>query len=254
MKKVMKLLKISIILCAGLVILTGCGNKDEDNKTKNNKNENVAERTNSSVEENKVSNVAKNTTTNTTNKNTTNDNKIIAKEVDKTPVDVKDNNSYYFIVKGKKYSAGDKISSLSESGFHLNKAGSEKELQKYGYLIGGGAVLNSDNKTVFNITPFNNTNSTIKAADASIGSFSLDKSSYEMLDGDIEIVNGITFGTSIEDVKTIFGEPTKITEATEYIGPTYEYNVTGEYKSFTFRSDKEGKITSIRWQNYVVSK
>lgn len=250
MKKVMKLLKISIILCLGLVILTGCGDNDKATRTKNSKKENVVERTNNSVEENEVNNVVNNTTT---NQNTVDDNKTIAKEVDKTPRDFKDDSSYYFIVKGKKYMAGDKISGLSESGYHLNKAGSEKDLQKYGYLIGGGAVLDSDNKTVFNITPFNGSKETIKAADATIGSFSIDEYGYEKLNGEVEIVNGITIGTPIEDVKTILGEPTKITEATEYNGPTYEYSVSGEYKSFTFRSDKEGKIKSIRWQNYVMS-
>ena len=236
MKKTLKMLVIFAILFASLVTLAGCGNEKEDNKSKNNRNENVAEEKNNYTEENEINNTINNTTNNTVNGNTTANNKTV-KEVDKTPVDIKDNSSYYFIVNGKKYSAGDKISTLSESGYHLNKTGSEKELQPNGYLIGGDAILNSDNKTVFNATPFNNTKETIKGADAVIGSFYVDESSNEKYNLNVEIVNGITIGTSIEDM--------------EYNGPTYTYDVSGEYKTFYFYFNKEGKITSMKWQAYI---
>lgn len=243
-----KILSIVLVMMmiASLFILTGCGNEKSSKKS----NENGTEERNSYDEKNEVNKTSDNNITD----NNSNNNSTVAKEVDKTPVDIKSDSSYYFVINGKKYSAGDKISTLSESGFHLNKTGSEIEIQSNGYIIGGGAVLNNENNTVFQITPFNNTKEKIKGADASIGSFYIDESSVKKYNLNVEIVNGITIGTSMQDIEAIFGEPTKKTEATQYNGPTYTYDVSGQYKSFTFNFDKDGKITSMRWQAYVLAK
>lgn len=251
MKKLAKFFTVSIILLITLVTLVGCGDTKEKSKSSKKENKNIENVENTNTSKN-TSNSTKNTNTNTSNtstKNNTTNN--TAKAIDKTPVDYKDNSAYVFVVDGVKYSAGDKISDLSKSGLHLNKTGSEKEINKNGYLIGGGAVLNSEDKTVFNITPVNRTGSTIKGSEGAIGSFSLDKIGYDKLNGKLEITNGITYGTSLEDVVAVFGEPTSKTEGTEYVGPTYTYEVSGEYKSFKFSFDKDGKVTSIRWQNYT---
>jgi hypothetical protein len=169
-------------------------------------------------------------------------------------IDLEDSASYYFIVKGVKYTAGDKISKLVDNGFKQSKTGAEKEIPANGYLIGGGAILNSDNKTVFDITPVNITKEKIKGSEGQIGSFSIDKSEAEKLSGDVEIFGGITIGTSIEDIEAVFGTPSTKTEATEYNGPTYTYSAKASYRSFTFRFDKEGKLNSLRWQNYTFNK
>ena len=202
---------------------------------------------------NTVSNELKtNNTTNTTN--TTNSNNVAEKKstkpIDKTPVDIKDNKSYYFVIDGKKYNVGDKISSLSQVNLKLSSSAGEKELQKYGYLIGRCSVLDSKNKEVLQITPYNNSESKIKASEAVIGGFNLTKYDYENFSGTIEICNGITIGTSLEDVKAVFGEPTKITEATAYNGPTYVYDAKSNYMEFVFAFSKEGKVERINWSNY----
>ena len=143
MKKIVTICTISAMLLVSLFAITGCKNKEENKEENTQKNEVIEE-------------------TNRAEENTVNNNQNTSK-------------SYYFAVNGKKYFAGDKISDLASSEFTLNKTGSEKELAANGYLIGGGAVLNSDNKTVFNITPFNNTKEKIKGADAFIGGFSLNR-------------------------------------------------------------------------------
>lgn len=288
MKKILQIILISIMLCVGVFTLVGCSEKDEEtssskgNKTsqssKNEEDEDIDEKSDKEDDEDDEDDSDDKKTQDDDkdeddkikdndnddekeddddedikNEDDEEDKKETAKPVDKTPVDIKNNSSYYFVINGKKYNAGDKISDLSESKLHLNKTASEKELQTYGYLIGGNNVLNTDNKTVLSVTPFNGTKTKVKSADASIGGVYISKYNYESLDGKVEITNGITIGTSIEDVKAVFGQPTKITEpSTEYYGPTYSYEVTGEYKSFVFGFDKDGKVESIRWTCYIM--
>ncbi len=244
MKKVLKICLVGTIACASLVALSGCGRKSrlqrlEDTLT------NFAEEMNSYA--NELESYDYNTVLNAVNEVSNQ----AAKPVDRTPVDIKNSSSYFFTIDGKKYSAGDKISTLESSGYHLNKTGAEKELQPNGYLLMGDSIVDSNDKTVFYATPFNNTKENVKGGDATIGSFSIDSYSYEKLNKKVEIVNGITIGTSLEDIEAIFGEPTSKTDATEYNGPSYTYSVTGEYKSFTFRFDKENKVNSIRWQAFM---
>lgn len=229
MKNITKNCAIIAILVIGTMSLTGCGSdkKSQKNPTNTSNSANVDSKTS----------------------NKTTDARTIP-SVDKTKVDYKTDEPYYFIIGEKTYKAGDRISELLKSGLHLNKAGSEKELLKYGYLIGGGSILNEDNNTVFNITPFNGGAETIKGADAQIGSLSIDSDTINYFP-DIEVCNHITIGTTIEDVVKVFGEPTSKIDATEYHGPTYKYNVTGDYKYYTFDTDKDGKVTAIRWEDYV---
>jgi len=287
MKKILQIILISIMLCVGVFTLVGCSEKDEEtssskgNKTsqssKNEEDEDIDEKSDKEEDEDNEDDSDDKKTQDDDkdeddkikdnddekeddddedikdDEDDEEDKKETAKPVDKTPVDIKNNSSYYFVINGKKYNAGDKISDLSESKLHLNKTASEKELQTYGYLIGGNNVLNTDNKTVLSVTPFNGTKTKVKSADASIGGVYISKYNYESLDGKVEITNGITIGTSIEDVKAVFGQPTDITEpTTEYYGPTYSYEVTGEYKSFIFGFDKDGKVETIRWTCYIM--
>ena len=247
MKRYLKFIVTIMILLSILVALSGCGIKNDVKTMEEKIRRELEETTENEAEESddETDEVEDNKKTQTKKEKT-----VEQKPVDKTPVDIKLNSSYYFVVNGKKYNVGDKISSLSESNLKLNSTGGEKELQKNGYLIGGGAVLNSEKKTVFNITPYNNGQSKVKAADTVIGGFSLDKYGYNYLSGNVEICNGITIGTSIDDVKTVFGEPTKTTEGTEYRGPTYTYDAKSNYMQFTFAFDKDGKIERISWQNF----
>lgn len=271
MKKTLTVLTLIAMLIAGLFLMTGCGDdesssskskkdkkdddtsyvdnndKDDDDDDKDSKDDKADK---DDDDDDKDSKDDKDDKDDDDDK----DDKKVSKTIDKTPIDLENSDSYYFVVKGVKYKAGDKISKLTENGFKQSKTGAEKEIPANGYLIGGGAILNSDNKTVFDITPVNITKEKIKGSEGQIGSFSIDKSEAEKLSGDVEIFGGITIGTSIKDVEAVFGEPSTKTEATEYNGPTYTYNAKASYRSFTFRFDKDGKLNSLRWQNYTFNK
>ncbi|MBR3674223.1 MAG: hypothetical protein IKN65_08150 [Clostridia bacterium] len=268
MKKTLTVLTLIAILIAGLFLMTGCGDDDtSSSKSKKSKEDDTSyvEDNDKDDDDDKDSKSSKDDKDDDDDKDSKDDkddkdddddkdDKKVSKTIDKTPIDLENSDSYYFVVKGVKYKAGDKISKLTENGFKQSKTGAEKEIPANGYLIGGGAILNSDNKTVFDVTPINITKEKIKGSEGQIGSFSIDKSQAEKLSGDVEIFGGITIGTSIEDIEAVFGTPSSKTEATEYNGPTYTYNAKASYRSFTFRFDKEGKLNSLRWQNYTFNK
>ena len=271
MKKTLTVLTLIAMLIAGLFLMTGCGDdesssskskkdkkdddtsyvdnndKDDDDDDKDSKDDKDDK---DDDDDDKDSKDDKDDKDDDDDK----DDKKVSKTIDKTPIDLENSDSYYFVVKGVKYKAGDKISKLTENGFKQSKTGAEKEIPANGYLIGGGAILNSDDKTVFDVTPVNATSEKIKGSEGQIGSFSIDKSEAEKLSGDVEIFGGITIGTSIEDIEAVFGTPSTKTEATEYNGPTYTYSAKASYRSFTFRFDKDGKLNSLRWQNYTFNK
>lgn len=238
MKKSIKAILVGASLVVSMVTLTACGNtKNEESR----KVENVPSNSLNRAEEetNKINGIENIVS----NKEET----IVSKEVDKTPVDYKKDNVYFFVADGKKFNMGDKISSLEDIKLHLNKTGAGKELAVNGYLIGGDSILNENGKTVFSCTPVNTTKEKIKAADASIGSVRISDSYFKDYNK-IEITNGITIGTSIEDIEAVFGTPTKTTE--NYNGKTYEYD-GGLYREFSFTFDEEGKVKSIYCQNYM---
>lgn len=250
MKKIITVLALISILVIGLFTMTGCG---EEETTKSKKKSSDKDQTSQVTDKDKDDKDSKNDKDSKDDKDNKDDDKK-TKTVDKTPINLEDSSAYYFIVNGVKYTAGDKISKLVDNGFTQSKTGAEKEIPANGYLIGGGAILNSDKKTVFDVTPVNTTSGKIKGAEGQIGSFSIDQYEAEKLKGGFEIFGGITLGTSIEDIEAIFGQPTSKTDATEYAGPTYTYNAKASYRSFTFRFDKDGKLNSLRWQNYTFNK
>lgn len=94
----------------------------------------------------------------------------------------------------------------------------------------------------------------IKGADAFIGGFSLNKSNYDLLKGKIAVYGGITIGSSLDDVTKVFGEPTKKTEATEYVGPTYTYDAKESYRDFTISFDKDNTVKTLNWRNFTFNK
>ena len=261
MKKTLTVLLLIAMLVAGLFLMTGCGDEDTKSSKKKDKKDNdtsivTDNEDDEDEDDDKDSKNNKDADKDEDDKDDKDDEKDkeddkVSKSIDRTPIDLEDSDSYYFVVKGVKYKAGDKISKLVENGFKQSKTGAEKEIPANGYLIGGGAILNSDDKTVFDVTPVNVTKEKIKGSEGQIGSFSIDKYEYDKLSSNVEIFGGITIGTSIEDIEAIFGEPTSKTDATEYSGPTYTYNAKASYRSFTFRFDKEGKLNSFRWQNYT---
>ncbi len=251
MKKTITILTLIAILMASLFLMTGCGEEETRKSKKDDNDEDTSIVTRNDEDDKDEADNDEEDEEKKSDKDSSEKDKKQAKTIDKTPIDIENSDSYYFVIKGVKYKAGDKISKLVEDGFTQSKTGAEKEIPANGYLIGGGAILNSDNKTVFYVTPVNVSNQKIKGSEGQIGSFSIDEYEYEKLAKDVEIFGGITIGTSIEDVEAVFGEPTTKTDATEYVGPTYTYTPKARYRSFTFRFDKEGKVNSIRWQNYT---
>lgn len=266
MKKIISIFAIIAILIASLFIMTGCGDEETTKSKKKDKDDNDTslvtkdddddddDTKKSDNKDDEKTDSSKDSKSNEKDSSKTDTDKKQSKTIDKTPIDLENNDSYYFVVKGVKYKAGDKISKLVDNGFKQSKTGAEKEIPANGYLIGGGAILNSDSKTVFDVTPVNTTKEKIKGSEGQIGSFSIDKYEFEKLSGDVEIFGGITIGTSIEDIEAVFGEPTTKTDATEYVGPSYTYSAKASYRSFTFRFDKDGKLDSFRWQNYTFNK
>ena len=217
MKKFISILGIVAILAVSLFGFTGCGSKDENNDKKEGKNS-------TSTEEKKES---------------------------KDPVN--DNDSYYFIYDGKKFKAGDKISEIvNETGLTLREKEKDEEVPANKYMIGAGYIQNSDKKTVFYVTPYNTESSAAKILDTHIGGFDLDESNvkYESKLADVEVAGGIKLGSTLDDVKKVFGETTEIYEGTNY--NQYTYKSEEIYRSYVFKfSKEEGKVIGITWKNLV---
>lgn len=179
--------------------------------------------------------------------NTQNDNN---KQVDF----INDNQSYYVSIDGKKYFAGDKIASLTEVGYHLRDREQDEEVPANKYMIGAGYMQNDENKTVFHVTPFNIESSAIKIIDAIIGGFSMGDS-YAKKDersANFEVYGGIKLGADMEEVKSIFGEPSNTTETTNSV--VYRYESSEVYRNYKFTFNKENKVTEISWQNLVFNR
>lgn len=246
MKKLVSMLAIIAILCVTLFTLTGCGDEEKSSSSKKNKNkndvENVSNVENTSDDEN-------NTVSNSTQSNET---KKTTPTLDKTAVDINNKDIYYFVVNGKKFTIESKLKEIESTGYTQDKSAAEKDVPKNNYLIGGGYFHDSKNHTVFSVTPINLTSETVKGADTTVGAFTLDEYYYKDFDGTIEICNGITIGTSMEDIETIFGEPTEKDMREDYasLGIKYTYKAS-TYKYFEFEFDKETKeLTKITWRYF----
>ena len=241
MKKLLSVCAIIAVLFSSMFILSGCGDKNTSKKQK--KEENV-ESNNSVVANNTAE--GNNTTSNST------ENQVAQTQLDKTPVDFKNKDTYYFLLNGKKYNITNKINDIVSAGFQISKTDAEQNVPSKRYMIGGGYIKNSDNRTVFSVTPINLGAETVKEGEATIGGFSLDKYYVENLKGTISICNGITIGTAEEDLVSIFGEPTEKDMREDYanLGMLYKYKV-GAYKYFEFEVDKTTKkITKITWRYF----
>ena len=100
--------------------------------------------------------------------------------------------------------------------------------------------------------PINLGSETVKTPETTIGGFTITKYNYDEIDENIEICNGITIGTSMDDVVAVFGEPTEKDMREDYanLGIKYTYK-DGAYKYFEFEFDKETKaVTNITWRYF----
>lgn len=216
MKKFISILSIIAILAVSLFGFSGCGNK-ENNEGKDSKDDNTEK----------------------------------VQEESKDPIN--DNDSYYFIYDGKKFNAGDKISSIEEkTDLVVREREKTEDVPANKYMIGAGYIQTADKKTSFNVTPYNTESSAVKIPDTSIGGFDLDESNvkYDSKLADVEVVGGLKLGSSLDDVKKVFGETEEIYEGTNYDQYTYKSNEV--YRSYKFKFSKdEKKVIGIEWKNLV---
>ena len=178
---------------------------------------------------------------------------------EKTSADVNDNSSYFVKIKGKKFTAGDKISTVSKVDLKQDSRMLDKEVNKNTYLIGAGGIYNSDDKRVMSLTVFNASDSKITVKDAVIGGFEAGESNYKdikdyVLDLDLEVAGGIKFGASLDDIEKVFGKTDNVYESESLGYKKYTYKSKQVYRSYEFTIDSEGKLSKIYWQNLVFNR
>lgn len=223
-KKILSVLLV-MLLVTSVFVLTGC-----DNKTTSSENADVKSEESKSSKD---------------------------KEDKKEDVKAADDNDNYFVkIKGEKFKAGDKISSLSKVGISQDEKVLDEKVKKNTYVIGAGTLYNESKKRVLNMTPYNASDEEITVKDAvigglEVGEYQYDKISQEVLDLEVEVAGGIKLGDSLEDVEKVFGK-TDNTYFAESLGyTTYTYKSSEVYRSYEFTIDKDGKVAKIHWQNLV---
>ncbi|HJJ05838.1 MAG TPA: outer membrane protein assembly factor BamE [Clostridiaceae bacterium] len=185
------------------------------------------------------------------NKNNSDENKS-SKSESTNFIDSKD--SYFISIDGKKFYAGDKISDLESAGYTVRKSEANEKVPANKYMIGAGHMVTKDNKSSFSVTPYNNTGSSVNVSEAVIGGVDFDDTDikYDEKIARIEVYGGIKIGSTKEEVKKVFGEPSSTVELSK--STSCEYKSKETYRSYTFKFDKEGKVTGIEWQNLVLNK
>lgn len=177
------------------------------------------------------------------------------KEEKETKTDyINNNKSYFFSIDGKKIYAGAKLSTISKEGFDLKSTEEDETIPAGKYMIGAGHMVNSDNRSVFSVTPYNGKKTDVSNGDSEIGGFSI---SYVDAKKDenalaIEVYGGIKLNSTKAQVEKVFGKPSSTYEGTSYT--TYKYESDEVYRSYTIRFDEEDKVSSIEWKNLVYNK
>lgn len=159
--------------------------------------------------------------------------------------------SYYIMIDGEKFYAGDEIANFSEVGYEMEEDAKELELESDTYMIGTIYMENEAGESIFDITPFNDGKSTVELSEAFIGGIRLDE--HDAKDderaADFEVYGGIKLGSTMDEVKAVFGEPTNLTERETYT--VYRYESDETYRKYTFTFNEEGKVKTIEWMNLV---
>ena len=101
-------------------------------------------------------------------------------------------------------------------------------MQKGSYSVSNGFFKDSENgNTIFSVIPINNTDEVVKASEATIGGMSIEEYYYKNYNGKIEIIGGITIGSTLDELIDMFGEPTEKDDRENYenLGMLYKYRV-----------------------------
>lgn len=166
-------------------------------------------------------------------------------------VNFKDKNSYYFVINGQKYTTENTLKDIEASGFTQDSNAVQTDMQKGSYSLSGGFFKDSiTGNTIFSVIPINTTDDVIKCADANIGGFYLEEYYYKDYTGKIEVNDGITIGSTVDELVSVFGDPTEMDmrENYENLGILYKYKV-GMFQYFEFEIDKTtNKVKVISWR------
>lgn len=166
-------------------------------------------------------------------------------------VNLSDKSSYFFIINGQKYTTESLLKDVELAGFTQDSNAAQTEIQKGSYSLSGGFFKDSTTgNTIFSVIPINNTEETIKCADANIGGFYLEEYYYKDYQGKIEINEGITIGSTLDELVEVFGDPTEkdMRDGYDNLGMLYKYKV-GMFQYFEFEIDKEtNKVKVISWR------
>lgn len=162
--------------------------------------------------------------------------------------------SYFFLLDGKKYYAGDKISILEKVGYTMKDSEKNSNAPAGKYIIGAGYMINSEKVTAFRVTPYNIEKNDLTVGETVIGGFSMDDfyAKKDAKAANIEIYGKIKIGSTKSDVEKAFGPTDDITEGTNYT--VYRYRSSQVFRSFTIRFDENDIVNSIEWQNLVFNR
>ncbi|MBE6158049.1 MAG: hypothetical protein E7160_04575 [Firmicutes bacterium] len=175
-----------------------------------------------------------------------------------TTISIKDNSAYFVKISGKKFNAGEKISTISKAKLKQKDSDLDLTIPSNRYLS-AYTVVNSSNQEVCEFIPLNVSDKTITVKDAVIGGFEVGENNYskikeETLALNIEVVGGIKLGSTYDDIKNVLGkEDFKHETAAD---PTFNmpafttYKYSYGYKGYEFIVDDSGKVSQIHWNNY----
>jgi cytoskeletal protein RodZ len=160
------------------------------------------------------------------------------------------NDAYYIKINGKKYNFNNTITEVEASGFKMHSQAKDQKVPAGGYLILiGGSRLTDGDSNGFGYTPYNDGKEKVTVAEAKLGSITLTTPSSDKAKDVIKkitVYGGIHIGSSLSDLKKVFGEATE-TKTASY-GDTYEYK-DSTYRKYSFKV-KDGVVDEITWTNY----
>lgn len=248
-----KILALSLTILLILSSLPGCGGGTSAKDSEDSGNSTAYTDDNSTG-----SNDADNSSDDTDDNNDTNDNNDSDSQQENNLPDadetwkstsgslLDDDTIYFFVMDGKKFKVGDKISDISVVGYQL--ANGDNNIEPKG-SVSGGMVLPGDVTRQFFAAAYNPTDATIKSSDAVIGGFKLRAMSVtDEIAKNAEVYGGIRLGSSSEAVKEAFGEPTRVMDT------TYIYRTEDTDRFFKFRFDENMNVDTIEWNNYTFDK
>lgn len=180
-----------------------------------------------------------------------NSNTKTEEEQNKTTDFINDDDSYFIIIDGQKFSAGDNIIDLSDIGYNLRESEASEKVPANKFLIGAGGMRDLEDNLIFKVIPFNPTESSVMLSDAVIGGIDLDDFAKRYNDKveNLEVYGGVKLGFTEDELKEVFGEPSDISKGDNYHIYRYKSDDSNRYYQFNF--DEEGRVSRIKWQNLL---